>query len=98
VTWSERRKSAFSARLHEAGYEALVYRQPMQIRDRAWEREQPFLTDWLRRLPTPIGLLACNDERGRKVLECCRLAQLQVPAEVAVLGIDNNLSESLLRA
>ena len=41
-------------------------------------------------LPKPIGLMACNDDRGREVLEACRAAQIEVPEEIAVIGIDND--------
>jgi LacI family transcriptional regulator len=41
-------------------------------------------------LPLPVGLFACNDDRGRQVLEACRFAGLAVPEEVAVLGVDND--------
>ena len=34
--------------------------------------------------------MACNDDRGRDVLEACRAANLSVPEEVAVIGVDND--------
>jgi LacI family transcriptional regulator len=88
--WSNRRESAFAARLREAGFDLQVYRQPRRKPDRVWERERHVLAEWLRRLPTPVGLFACNDDRGREVLEACRLAELNVPEDVAVLGVDND--------
>jgi LacI family transcriptional regulator len=48
------------------------------------------LADWLRHLPKPVGVLACNDVRGQQVLNACREAGLAVPDEVAVLGVDNS--------
>jgi LacI family transcriptional regulator, galactose operon repressor len=41
-------------------------------------------------LPKPVGLMACNDDRGRGVLEACRLAGVRVPEDVAVIGVDND--------
>jgi LacI family transcriptional regulator len=35
-------------------------------------------------------VLACDDDRGRQVLEACRAAKLQVPDDVAVVGVDND--------
>jgi LacI family transcriptional regulator len=35
-------------------------------------------------------VMACNDDRGREVLEACRAAGLRVPEEVAVVGVDND--------
>jgi LacI family transcriptional regulator len=88
--WSQRRERAFSERLAVAGFQPQIYMPPSRPRDRVWEREQTVLAEWMRVLPTPIGLLACNDDRGRQVLEACRLANLNVPEDVAVLGIDND--------
>jgi LacI family transcriptional regulator len=34
--------------------------------------------------------MACNDDRGRQVLEACKIADLHVPEEVAILGVDND--------
>jgi LacI family transcriptional regulator len=88
--WSNRREAAFADRLREAGFELHVYRQPRRRQDRVWERERGILANWLRGLPTPLGLFACNDDRGREVLEACRLCGLNVPEDVAVLGVDND--------
>ena len=67
-----------------------MYPNPKHARDREWERELEIVADWLRTLPLPIGLFACNDDRGRQVLEACRFSGLNVPEEVAVLGVDND--------
>jgi LacI family transcriptional regulator len=88
--WSSRREQAFQQRIEEAGYELHVYRQPKRKADRKWEREQSILARWIRDLPMPIGLFACNDDRGRQVLEACRLYDINVPGDVAVLGVDND--------
>ncbi|MEO6569482.1 MAG: DNA-binding transcriptional regulator [Opitutaceae bacterium] len=45
---------------------------------------------WLRDLPKPIGIMACYDIRGQQLLDACRHAGLAVPAEVAVIGVDND--------
>ena len=34
--------------------------------------------------------MACNDFRGQHVLEACRVAQITVPDQVAVIGVDND--------
>ena len=45
---------------------------------------------WLKSLPKPAAILACNDNRGRQVLEAGHLARLLIPDEVAVVGVDND--------
>jgi LacI family transcriptional regulator len=88
--WSLRRELAFRERLLEAGHTPHAYRQPARPRDRVWEKEQPLMAKWIESLPSPLGLFACNDDRGRQVLETCRMIGLHVPEEVAVLGVDND--------
>jgi LacI family transcriptional regulator len=88
--WSERREKAYAEWLAKSGFKPHIYRQPKNARERGWEHEQAILAKWLRSLPTPLGLFACNDDRGRQVLEACRLAELNVPEDVAVLGVDND--------
>jgi LacI family transcriptional regulator len=88
--WSRRRGEAFAAQIRAAGYEPSVYQQPKRPRERVWERELETLIKWLKTLPTPLGLFACNDDRGRQVLEACRFCGLNVPEDVAVLGVDND--------
>ena len=34
--------------------------------------------------------MACNDDRGRQVLDACRAGGVAVPLEVAVVGVDND--------
>jgi LacI family transcriptional regulator len=88
--WSQRREKAFYGFLAKRGFQAHIFRQPKRPRDRVWEREQESLAQWISELPTPIGLFACDDDRGREVLEACSLAGLHVPEDVAVVGVDND--------
>ncbi len=88
--WSRRRERAFRERLASFGFEPHVYPQPKRQHDRVWEQEQTLLAAWLRNLPKPVGLFACNDDRGRQVLEACQFAELRVPEDVAVLGVDDD--------
>jgi LacI family transcriptional regulator len=55
-----------------------------------WEREQERLARWITSLPKPVGIMACNDERGIQVLDACRRCGAAVPDEVAVIGVDND--------
>ncbi len=88
--WSEQRQTAFVRRAGREGCPVFVYRPPKAKRDREWGREQEILGRWLKGLPKPIGLVACNDDRGRQVLEAAMAAGVHVPDEVAVVGVDND--------
>ena len=48
------------------------------------------LSKWLRALPKPVAILACNDIRGQQVINACRETGIRMPEEVAVLGVDND--------
>lgn len=89
--WSRQRKDSFTARIAEAGFEPGIFDTRSDLGSwRSFEREQNRLIEWLRSLPTPVGLMAGNDVCGRHVIEACRIAGLRVPDEVAVIGVDND--------
>ena len=89
--WSHLRQDFFQKHLGEKGFTVHTYPIPARNKKQLrWELEQANLEQWLQTLPKPIGLLACNDQRGREVLEACQGARINVPYEVAVMGIDND--------
>lgn len=90
MAWSDARRQAFSGLLTEAGFSCHVYPLPQHRRDERWEREMPAVVRWLRGLPKPAGVMVCNDDRGLRVLRACRAAGLQVPEEIAVVGVDDD--------
>jgi len=80
---------AFAATLAKAGYPCAVH---SLARGRAgWLARQQALTDWLRALPKPVGILTWATPQGRAVLDACRWAGLLVPEQVAVLSGDDDL-------
>jgi LacI family transcriptional regulator len=87
--WSDERAVAFAAACREAGRPCHLHTgRPADAR--RWQELQGDLRGWLQTLPTPVGLMACNDARARHVLEACRTLGLRVPHDVAVLGVDND--------
>lgn len=92
--WADYRGERFVNRVRSAGGEGAVYSCPPPFpqvgHGSAWERDQQSLGAWLAALPRPVGVMACNDDRGIQVLEACRRADLRVPDEVAVIGVDND--------
>lgn len=87
--WSQERADAFQEAAAAAGRPCHVF-TGRHGDARRWEALQQELCSWLERLPKPLGLMACNDLRARHVLEACRRLGLKVPADVAVLGVDND--------
>ncbi len=89
--WSEERGLGFLRRIEEAGFEVSFFKPPRSQLKRIWENEQTLMADWLKSLPKPLGIMACNDDRGQNILEACQIADLNVPDEVAVIGVDNDI-------
>lgn len=88
--WSKERGLCFGRFNNEAGYKTHVYLQPKRIRKVDWENEQHHVSEWIRTLPKPVGVFACNDDRGQHILEVCKMINLKVPEDVAVIGVDND--------
>ena len=88
--WSQRRRDGFAARLAEAEFSCQVYQPPRCKHGLSWKQEMPLVTSWLKSLPRPVAVMACNDIRGRQVLEASLLSGLHVPEDVAVVGVDND--------
>jgi LacI family transcriptional regulator len=87
--WADTRRKCFAAKIREAGFAPPVsFMLSMDARD--WAREQDAGIEWLRSLPKPVGLMACNDDCGQRVMALCKLAGLAVPDEVGLIGADND--------
>ncbi len=88
--WSRRRATSFTRVIAEAGYTTNSYRQPPTKSDRQWGREQVTMARWLEQLPRPVAIMGCTDDRARDLVEACEIAGLNVPEDVAILGVDND--------
>lgn len=84
--WSEWREQHFCARVRAGGFDVHTFSgTETDVSAAAAE-----LRAWVEALPKPVGILACYDIRGQQVLDACRGAGLAVPADVAVIGVDND--------
>ena len=88
--WSKERKLYFIRFNKEAGYKTHIYLPPKRVKKNDWENEQQHVSEWIKVLPKPVGIFACNDDRGQHILEICKLINLKVPEDVAVIGVDND--------
>ncbi|WCJ58436.1 DNA-binding transcriptional regulator [Fontisphaera persica] len=89
-TWSFQRRQGFA---EVAGdklkLEHVLETRWMSLRERPYEEERNRIALWLQTLPLPVGIMACNDVRAQHVLDACRQLGLDVPRQVAVVGVDN---------
>ena len=75
--WSPLRERGFVRRLAEKGLPCDVYRSGD-------------LAAWLAERPKPVAVMTPFDFRSNEVLDACRKARLNVPSQVAVLGVDDD--------
>ncbi len=87
--WSEWREQYFRARVEAAGHGVQSYRVHAGAGDLAAQLRE--IRAWLKALPKPVGIMAAYDIRGQQVLDACRSVGLAVPADVAVIGVDNDV-------
>lgn len=52
--------------------------------------QEQTLLDWLKQLPKPTGILLMADSFAKRVLRIAALADLQVPEDLALVGVDND--------
>ena len=88
--WSRKRAESFCKRVAESGFKANIYNRSLWNVMHSWESERNRMGDWLKSLPKPLGLMVCHDDYGRYVAEACKIAGLQVPDEIAIIGVNND--------
>lgn len=90
IFWSVERSESFAAGIADAGFKTHFYKQPKSRARQLWKTEQLIMADWLKSLPKPVGLMACNDDRGQQVIDACKIAGLKIPDDVAIIAVDND--------
>ena len=88
--WSAERRQGFMDTLAKSGFGCEVYDKVSARERRRWDAERPRMMRFLLKLPKPTAILAAMDGRGRLVLDACSEAGINVPEEIAVLGVDND--------
>lgn len=88
VCWSEERCEGFCARLQEKGILPQIH--TIGHLEDFWMYGPENLNEWLRNLPKPAAVFACDDTQASNLIETCRMTGIKVPEEIAVLGTDND--------
>lgn len=48
------------------------------------------MSAWLQSLPKPVALFCCDDAHALFLAEICKICNLAIPDEIALLGVDND--------
>jgi len=92
-TWARQREDEFRQLMAKAGEPCRIYKGPAAGKGSAGtgsDSELRGIVRWLEKLPRPVGIFACNDNRALQVLEACQLCSFSVPDDVAVIGVDDD--------
>lgn len=90
--WSCERRDGFIDALRLAGHRCEVFdvEYPGDLTP-FWDTKQTAeLARWLQQLPCPTAVMACNDLRALQVIGAAQAANLRVPEEISVLGVNND--------
>ncbi len=88
--WSDQRLKGFQDYLQSYGFEVNALYHPLKSRGKTRYDDVLEISNWLRSIQKPLGILTCNDDYGQYVLQACKVMQANVPEEVAVIGVDND--------
>ena len=90
VCWSDERCDGFRREVEAAGFGDSFYSYRMQEIDMVWYYQRNRLREWLRMIPKPIAIMACDDNQGANLIEACHGIGIKIPSEVSVIGVDND--------
>lgn len=80
--WSLLRGGSFASTLKSAGKSCTLYPSA--------EQNMATLAEFLEKLPKPAAIFAAWDGRGADVIHAAHKANLQVPEDISVLGVDDD--------
>ena len=84
--WGNERRTHFEQCVRAAGLEVRSFKYCGQDK-KTLERQ---LADWLVGLPKPVGLMAQDDLLAHEAINVCRFLGIDVPGQVAIIGVDND--------
>lgn len=90
IAWSVSRRNGFVSRLKKSGMHAIIYPDPVGKAAGDFTTEAPILTKWLKSLPARTALFATHDRRAQQIVSLARQAKINIPEEIAVLGVDDD--------
>ena len=85
VIWSKEKGRGFR---EEVIKDKCIYSEYEVERGTVYDRQK--LTDWLKSLPKGTGLFCCDDAHALTITETCKVAGINVPEDIAVLGVDGD--------
>ncbi len=95
MVWSDERRDSFVDEIRSRLPDATISIREKNDLSETWWYDLEALGTWLRELPKPVAVLACDDNRAYYVIEAAKQEggeTSRIPEEIMVLGIDNDES------
>ncbi len=87
TVWSRERLVGYQVEIEKHGYKLQI----LSVHDKEHKDGDPtVLSEWLKSLPKPIALFACDDFYALQVSEACNMSNIKIPDDIAILGVDND--------
>ena len=90
TVWMRERGEGFRDAVSEKGYPVYTFDDGRQLSDGQWNFDAERVSRWLLDLPKPIALFACDDYYALQITEVCKMYNIDIPGDIAVLGVDND--------
>ncbi|MDR0575337.1 MAG: DNA-binding transcriptional regulator [Tannerella sp.] len=90
IVWSFERCEGFLEEITRHHLEKNFYEYRNTDFKELWYYETAPLAAWLKILPKPVALMACDDNQGHHIAEVCKQCGIKIPEEIAILGVDND--------
>jgi LacI family transcriptional regulator len=86
IIWSDERSKGYAREVARMGGNLFS----LELEQQAKEEQREQITAWLRDLPKPTALFCCDDAHALFIAETCKMADIHIPDEIALLGVDND--------
>lgn len=97
--WSEERKNGYISEISEFFSNASISVLEKPGKDEVWWYDLSRVTEWLRGLPKPVAIMACDDNMAFHIIEACNQMDesgFRIPDDVMLLGVDDDESLCML--
>jgi len=87
IFWSKIRKTSFKQSVTSLNFK---FFELDALLNNEWQSNPVRVSEWMKTLPVPIAIMACSDDFGTHLIEAARTAEIRIPEEIAILGVDND--------
>lgn len=85
VVWSDERCEGYRQEVNRINGHLSCYES-----DKPEDEIRMEVIEWLKELPKPVALFCCDDAHALFISETCKICNIPIPEEIALLGVDND--------